>query len=122
MTTPKKKRSIKRVVPPLTPEEMARVQEARKVAHRDRDKIIREGSEHLKIWKTMRADLQVTLEKLKQRRQRLGLSLADVEKRSGLRKSMLSRLENDQRANPTLLTLQRYAAAVGLSLTTQLGE
>jgi len=122
MTSPKKKRSIKRVVRPLTAEEMARLKDARAVAERDREEIVREGREHLKIWKAMREDLEATLEALKERRRQLGLSLADVEQRSGLRKSMLSRLENDQRANPTVLTLQRYAAALGLSLTTKLRD
>jgi transcriptional regulator with XRE-family HTH domain len=45
------------------------------------------------------------------------LSLSDVEARSGLKPSALSRLENDREANPTLLTLQRYAAALGMTLT-----
>jgi len=40
--------------------------------------------------------------------------LADVERRCGLNPSALSRLENDPEANPTLITLQRYALAVGL--------
>jgi transcriptional regulator with XRE-family HTH domain len=45
-------------------------------------------------------------------------SLADVEARSGLKPSAISRLENDPQANPTLLTLQRYAAALNMTLAT----
>ena len=58
--------------------------------------------------------------RLKAERERRGLSLADVEQQSGLRPSVLSRLENDKTSNPTLLTLQRYAAALGMTLNTTL--
>ncbi len=48
------------------------------------------------------------------------LSLADVEERTGIRRSVLSRLENDTTSNPTMLTLQRYAVALGMSLRVEL--
>ncbi|MDA1051742.1 MAG: helix-turn-helix transcriptional regulator [Planctomycetota bacterium] len=48
--------------------------------------------------------------------------MADVEQKSGLRRSVLSRLENNRTSNPTLLTLQRYAAALGLNLQTTLSS
>lgn len=50
---------------------------------------------------------------LKKAREEAGLSLADVEARSGIDKAALSRLETGQHINPTLSTLNRYAHAVG---------
>ena len=47
------------------------------------------------------------------KRERQGLSLADVSERSGIDKAALSRLENDLQLNPTLNTLTRYAEAIG---------
>ena len=45
-----------------------------------------------------------------------GMSLNEMETRTGIQKSSLSRLENSTAPNPTMLTLHRYAAAIGLSL------
>ena len=50
---------------------------------------------------------------LKEERLRLGLTLTEVAQRAGIDKANLSRMENDQAANPTLETLQRYAEALG---------
>jgi DNA-binding XRE family transcriptional regulator len=54
---------------------------------------------------------------LKAARLRQGFSLADMAARSGLTRPAISRLENGLRANPTLDTLFRYAAALGLEVT-----
>jgi transcriptional regulator with XRE-family HTH domain len=53
---------------------------------------------------------------LKAERQALGLSLSDLEEKSGIGRSALSRLENDKEPNPTVVTLTRYAAALGKHL------
>ena len=50
---------------------------------------------------------------LKAAREAKGLSLADLSALTGMDRSALSKLENGQRANPTLDTLVRYAEAVG---------
>jgi DNA-binding XRE family transcriptional regulator len=50
---------------------------------------------------------------LKRERERRGLTLAEVSKRSGLDKGMISRLENGKVLNPTISTLWRYADAIG---------
>jgi len=47
-------------------------------------------------------------------RERKGLSLTDVSEASGLTRPAISRIENGWNSNPTLDTLFRYAAAVGL--------
>lgn len=55
-------------------------------------------------------------------RERQGLSLADINERTGIDRSALSRLENNEEANPTLSTLERYATAVGKQLIVLLTE
>ncbi len=53
------------------------------------------------------------LAELQRQRTLRGLSLADVSKRSGLDRAMVSRLENGKILNPMMSTLWRYADAVG---------
>lgn len=50
---------------------------------------------------------------LKTERERAGMTLTALAKRTGIDKAALSRLENGKHANPTLATLMRYAAALG---------
>jgi predicted transcriptional regulator len=58
-------------------------------------------------------DIQKGLEALKQERERSGLSIGDVAKRSVLDRAVVSRLENGKQDNPTVAILMRHAAAVG---------
>jgi len=58
--------------------------------------------------------------KLKERRVGLGVSLADLSERTGIAKPNLSRLENNERSSPTLETLHRYAAALGMTVRVEL--
>jgi DNA-binding phage protein len=60
--------------------------------------------------------LQQALQALKAKRQERGLSLADVQRLSGIDRARLSRLESDPRANPTIETLDRIARALGVEL------
>ena len=57
--------------------------------------------------------LQELLLQLKAAREQKGLTLADLTELTGMDRSALSKLENGQRANPTVETLVRYAEAVG---------
>ena len=67
-------------------------------------------------------DVGVFLHDLRKAREDAGLSLTEVEKRTGIDKATLSRLENGKQANPTVETLVRYAAAVGKQLVLSLQE
>ena len=107
-----------RIYRELTPQERRQLERARAETDADRDAIVAEGRLRKKAWEAMRREVARTVAALKAERQRLGLSLADVEARSGLKRSALSRLENDSNANPTMLTLQRYATALGLTVST----
>ena len=110
--------TARRVYRELAAEEQELVRQARESAGADRDAILAEGRKRKRAWESMRRDVAQTIAALKAERQRRGLSLADVEARSGLKRSAISRLENDSNANPTLLTLYRYAAALGVRLET----
>jgi DNA-binding Xre family transcriptional regulator len=57
--------------------------------------------------------LKHVLKELREERQRQGLSLADVNARSGIDRGTLSKLENEEDPNVTMNTLMRYAQAVG---------
>ena len=56
--------------------------------------------------------LRQVLRALRTERERLGLSLNDIFERTGIDRAALSRLENNENANPTLGTLDRYAEAL----------
>lgn len=60
--------------------------------------------------------LRHALHKLKEHRERAGVSLNELAARSGIDKAALSRLENGRQANPTIDTLSRYAAALDMEL------
>jgi DNA-binding Xre family transcriptional regulator len=66
--------------------------------------------------------LRHVLKKLREERQRQGLSLADMKERSGIDRGTLSKLENDDAPNVTMNTLMRYAQAVGKVILVQLDE
>jgi len=116
------RRKAKRVIRDLTAEETNRLAQARQEAEANRDEILREGRIAKQAWLAMRREVDEAVKRLRAERERIGISLADVEERSGLRRSVLSRLENDKTNNPTLLTLQRYAAALGMTLRTVLNN
>jgi DNA-binding XRE family transcriptional regulator len=66
--------------------------------------------------------LQDVLLQLKSAREAKGLSLSDLTELTGMDRSALSKLENGQRANPTVETLVRYAEAVGKRIVVSLAD
>lgn len=113
-----KRPKAKRVIRQLTAAETKRLIRARKETEASRDEILREGRVAKQAWIAMRRTVEDTVRQLRAERERLGLSLADIEQRCGLRPAVVSRLENDPKSNPTLLTLQRYANALELTVCT----
>lgn len=69
-----------------------------------------------------RIRLKHVLKTLKEERQKQGLSLADVNARSGIDRGTLSKLENDDDPNVTMNTLMRYAEALGKVVLVQLED
>ena len=115
-----KRPNSERVYRDLTPDERERIDRARAETENARETILTEGRARKAALEAARREIARTVAALKAERQRHGLSLADVEARCGLKRSALSRLENDPQANPTLLTLQRYAFALKMTLSTSL--
>lgn len=67
-----------------------------------------------------RAPLREAVALLKAERESRGLSLADISARTGISKSAISKLENNQDANPTIHTLAQYADALRMVLSVTL--
>ena len=92
--------------------------EALRIDRQEADAIRAKGR-RIRAWHNR---LREALQLLKAERLRLGLSLAEVGRRSGIGKSNLSRLENDPDPNPTVDTLLRYAEALGRDIRISLAD
>jgi hypothetical protein len=66
--------------------------------------------------------LRHVLHTLKQERERIGLSLEDLSKKSGIDCQSLARSENDLDPEVSMNFLLRYAAAIGKTLTVQVED
>jgi hypothetical protein len=115
-------RQAKHVRRPLTEVERARVNEARQLTEQDEAEIRQTAKQYKQEYDAAQATLRGALRLLKAERVRQGLSLADIQDRSGIERPNLSRLENDAGANPTVATLTRYAEALGKKLVISLSD
>jgi predicted transcriptional regulator len=109
--------------PPLPPEKLAAIQQVRRtVEEHEKQEIL----EKLRQFKRRRelavAELTKAVELLKAERAAQGLSLADLEQRTGMSRAAICRLENMEDANPTVTTLTRIADALGKQLVIGLVE
>jgi len=91
----------------LTAEQRRRMRDAYDVAEAHKEDIIQEGREWLEAARQRFAFLR-------EAREQAGLSLEQVAQRMGVDKSNLAKLE--RAGNPTVDTLERYAAALGRRL------
>ena len=110
-------RQVRRVVRDrmLTPEEGAKYAAVRRAVEKELPEIFARRRAH-------EAFIENLLNDLKQAREAAGMSLADVRAKTGMDRSAIAKLENGHRANPTLDTLARYAAAVGKRLVVTLSD
>ena len=111
----------KRIYQQATNEERARHALVREQVAAELPEIKRRGLERLDLLKKAgtplrQVPLRQVLAALRDERERQGLSLADINARTGIDRAALSRLENNEDANPTLATLERYAEAIGKQL------
>lgn len=67
-------------------------------------------------------DLRRIVAELKKAREAQGLSLRDIQERTGIERSAISRIENGENVNPTINTLTRYARAVDRLIEIRLRE
>ncbi len=105
-------KKAKRIVRKFTPKERERWQKALQEAEAEKDELMAKA-------RAVRATHQVArrvVAELRSAREAQGLSLAAVQERTGMTREAISKLENSDSANPTVLTLSRYALAVGKHL------
>ena len=93
----------------LTPEEAAQYRQLRADIEREKPAINAE----IRVQLAEQRELAAVFDELKQVRQALGLSLTEIQERTGIDRSALSKLENEHCANFTLDTVRKYAQAVG---------
>jgi DNA-binding XRE family transcriptional regulator len=106
------KKTAKRIHRDFSPTEKASWEKSVEAAQSEKAEILRKGRAALAAHRTA----QQMLNQLKAERERRGLSLADMMKLTGMTRESISRLENDPKPNPTMLTFARYAQALGLEL------
>ena len=97
----------------LTPEEKQRWSQAVKETESEKKEILAKGRRVKAARDRVNVAVREAMQALKRERQAQGLSLSDVEKRTGIGRAALSRLENETELNPTVVTLTRYAEALG---------
>jgi DNA-binding phage protein len=112
MMAKKRAKAERIVMKKMPPEVEARWRKSLAEVEADRETILAQGRAVFAAHETARE----VVERLKQERERRGISLADMLRRTGMTREALSRLENNLAPNPTVRTLARYAAAVGLEL------
>jgi DNA-binding phage protein len=108
----KRARTAKRIYRVLTDDERKRVATVRKEIQEE----LPDLRQKAKIAFAAHEAARNVIAQLKAERNRQGISLADVMSRSGINREAISKLENSDAPNPTVKTLVRYAAAIGLEL------
>ena len=111
-----------RIYRKATAEERARHAQVREQIANELPDIKKRAKQRLALLKKEGTPLRQTVAALRLERERQGLSLADINERTGIDRAALSRLENNEDANPTLATLERYADAVGKQIIVLLSE
>ncbi len=105
--------------PALSPEQQAAVEAIRarsKIERPGPDELIDQGELDELVPHGQFMELRELTVRLRQTRERQGLSLTDVSERSGMTRAAISRLENGWNLNPTLDTLFRYATVLGAQI------
>ena len=109
-------RKAKRIEHVLSAAELSRLKLLRQQIDGEKDEIIAEARRHKAAHDATAARLRDVMRLLHCERTRQGLSLSDIQSRTGISPPALSRLETEPDANPTLTTIARYAAALGKDL------
>ena len=114
-----KRRMGKRIYREPTAEQAAKYRRIREMIAAEIPEIKEEARA---IRQGRQAKIGEAIQLLKAERVLRGLSLADIGERTGLSKSAISKLENNDDANPTVNTLAKYADALGMALAIVLTE
>jgi DNA-binding XRE family transcriptional regulator len=105
--------------PALSVDQQAAIKAIQERSRTDRpgpDELIDRGELDELVPQTQYIELRALVVRLRELRQRRGLSLTDLSERTGLTRAAISRLENGWNLNPTLETLFRYTEALGVGL------
>ncbi len=102
----------------FTPEERANWENLVAREETDREMTLADVRQR-KAASLVRRELHLTMTALDDARQHLGVSLAELRDRTGIERGNLSKLLSGD-SNPTLQTVARIAAALGLKLTVEL--
>ena len=104
----------KRIYRRATEEEQERHTRIREQIQQELPDIKQQAKQHLAdALQAQEIAIQQTMAVLKAERLKQGVSLSEMKERTGIECSTLTRLENQEDANPTIQTLAKYAAAVG---------
>ncbi len=103
----------KRIYRQATPDERARHSLVREQIQAELPELEQRGRDQLAEALKQGVDIRHITALLKAERLNQGLSLSDMNERTNIDRSTLSRLENHTDANPTIGTLVRYAEAMG---------
>lgn len=112
----------KRIYRKATEDERKRHAKVREQIANELPEIRQRAKNRLALLKREGTPLRQLLGALRAERERLGLSLNDIYERTGIDRAALSRLENNEDANPTLATLERYAEALGKQMVVLLSD
>ena len=94
--------------PRLSPEQQAALKAIRDRSRRERpgpDELIDRGEIDELVPQAQYIELRALMVRLRETRERMGLSLTELSERTGLTRAAISRLENGWNLNPTLETL-----------------
>jgi DNA-binding XRE family transcriptional regulator len=111
--------------PELSADQQAAIKAIRERARTDRpgpDELIDRGELDELVPQAQYIEVRALGVRLRELRERTGLSLTDLSERTGLTRAAISRLENGWNLNPTLETLFRYIEPFAASLRLVLDE
>lgn len=111
------KRSAKRKTIRLSAEKQAEIGRVQKLIHgEEKSALSKAAMQFRKQQRAAEIELTRAAALLRTERHNQGLSLSDVERRTGIGRAAICRLENLVDANPTIATLEKMAAALGKRL------
>src|SRR6266481_993686 len=104
------KRQAKRSTVKLSPAKEAELRQVReKILREEKEELSADARRFRKQRQAAQAELARTAELLKSERESQGISLTELQNRTGINRAALCRLENLVDANPTVGTLDRIA-------------
>jgi hypothetical protein len=104
----------------FTADEAVRYAEVLRHVESEKAEIIARGRELLNRHQAAMAKVRSASLALKAERERQGISLEEIENRSGIDREQLSQIENKPGCNLEAITLVRYAEALGKNLSIEL--